>query len=273
LLALCVCAVLVGPGILNIISPPVGPVATDTSAPTTPIAPPISVTTPAEVTPLPSETPGVPPQPVSKTPVDVITDYWKDFGDANYSTAWTSLSAGYQDRNYQGDVKKYMADQGRKYCGVALTESRVLMTTPKTVFVLGRIIYQMQPSCEEAPNLFVHEMTLENGTWKIDRVHLGVRSDSKCTLAPKELSTGVQARIATRQDALILRAFPAPPEGQYSYGRLEPKTVVDVLEGPICAEYQGGYYWWWKVRPSNGAEGWVVEGSDSDDPVWIEPVR
>ncbi|MGE5251437.1 MAG: hypothetical protein ACM3QS_14640, partial [Bacteroidota bacterium] len=134
------------------------------------------------------------------------------------------------------------------------------------------VVYQLQPSCKDAPNLLVHEMTLENATWKIDRVLLGVRSDSICASAPRRLSAGIRARVATQDDALLTRAFPAPPEERYIYDRLPPNTEVDVLEGPICGEYKESYFWWWKVRPPSGVEGWVVEGSDSTDPVYIEPV-
>ncbi len=54
---------------------------------------------------------------------------------------------------------------------------------------------------------------------------------------------------------LRLRANPSAQTGKI-LARLKPKTILDVLEGPQCAES----FSWWKVSSIDGATGWAAEG-------------
>jgi hypothetical protein len=264
------------------------PTATTTTTTTTDTAVPVHPATATATTfivlasPAPALTPPTPvinpptPDPLTLAPVQAISAYWKYFGEGNYVESWKYLSARYQQANYQGDREKYIANQTKKYCDVYLSEPRVLTLTPQTAYILGTVVYKMGPACTEAPNILVHKLILSDSKWVLDRALLGVGKDSNCALASQTLSVGITAQVATRSESLVLRAYPGVTDPKidpaYIFTLLQPKTEVTVLDGPICGEYKSVYFWWWKVRAPIGAEGWVVEGSDSTDPVFIQPV-
>jgi uncharacterized protein YgiM (DUF1202 family) len=74
----------------------------------------------------------------------------------------------------------------------------------------------------------------------------------------RRLVAGQEATINTiLGDTLNLRQAP----GLYTtvIGRLAQGTVVTLLEGPSFADGLD----WWRVRASDGQEGWVVESSEN----------
>ncbi|GAB4527180.1 MAG: hypothetical protein OHK0046_44710 [Anaerolineae bacterium] len=88
-----------------------------------------------------------------------------------------------------------------------------------------------------------------------------LQAQSDCTLTPR-LSIGEQARVLPGQANNVRDS--ASTDGA-RLGQLTSGTVMDVLEGPVCAE---GYTWW---RVESGAiSGWTVEGADGE--YWLEPL-
>ena len=90
-----------------------------------------------------------------------------------------------------------------------------------------------------------------------------------CPGAPRSLTVGGNAIVVTSFDPLMLR--PSPGNVKSYLEKLSPGTFLVVIEGPVCGAYYDEYFWWWKVRSPSGKVGWVVEGSDTKDPVFILP--
>lgn len=91
-----------------------------------------------------------------------------------------------------------------------------------------------------------------------------------CDKAPKRLSVGIIAEVATASDDLLLRN--APTDGVALEG-MPPGSLVEVVDGPECKYYRASsvFLWWWKIRSPQGNQGWIVEGYDSTDPIFIQP--
>ncbi|RPH55633.1 MAG: CHAT domain-containing protein, partial [Chloroflexi bacterium] len=278
LLFLCGCLVFILSQIIPVPTP-VTPVVRDTDIPEalTPVLPVVTITREPTWTPppepfTPTWTPSPQPEPALGY-ADVVKNYWDFYGDRNFEKSWVLLSDRFREKNYSSDFNKYLADKTEQYCDVGVTRWRVLTETRSNVYILAVVNFKKGASCEDSASYLVHQVTLSGSSWLIDRVIAGVTSDSKCDRAARRLSVGATARVATRAEPLMVRAFPSAAESEYLFDRLLPGTDVPVLDGPVCAKYNDTFYWWWKVRSPAGVEGWVVEGSDDTDPAFIKPVQ
>jgi formylglycine-generating enzyme required for sulfatase activity len=94
------------------------------------------------------------------------------------------------------------------------------------------------------------------------------RPDTTCARATKRLRIGIEAQVVTASETLAVRS--TPEENVTSVVDIPPGTIVTVLGGPRCGVYESNYYWWWEVKAA-GSTGWVVEGKDEIDKVFIRP--
>jgi len=96
---------------------------------------------------------------------------------------------------------------------------------------------------------------------------------TNCTNTIKNLRVGTQAQVVTRpipNNRLQLRS--APNENAEILEAIPFGTVVTVIDGPICEIYRSAYAWWWEVGAPEQT-GWVVEGQDSTDKIYILPIN
>lgn len=248
--------------------------------PPPPVPTPLSTVTPTALLTVTPTTVSITltPDPLTLPAVQAMETYWSYFGNRNFEAAWDYLSARFQADQFGSDREKYIASQTARYCGVGLSNPRVLTSTPQTMYVLGTVVYKVGAACIDTPSNFVHKMTLSGSTWLIDRVISGVVDDSKCAQTPRTLVVGGYAHVATHSDPLIVRAFPAVTDktltysDEYKLGTLPPNIQVVVIDGPICGSYMRDKFWWWKVRSPDNLEGWVVAVSDPADPLYTQPV-
>ncbi len=86
-----------------------------------------------------------------------------------------------------------------------------------------------------------------------------------CGTAPQpRLTVGEQGRVAVNTGiGSNLRAQPTTTATVM--GMLSDGEVFVVIDGPQCAEN----FWWWQVRSTRGAEGWIAEGTTTE--YWAEP--
>jgi formylglycine-generating enzyme required for sulfatase activity len=90
---------------------------------------------------------------------------------------------------------------------------------------------------------------------------------------------GSVAQVITSPDNLTLRESPRQDAG--SLADLINRTKVNVIGGPVCNVYhpdkdmsRNVFSWWWKVRvEGTETEGWIVEGSDSQDEIFVLPTN
>lgn len=102
--------------------------------------------------------------------------------------------------------------------------------------------------------------------------------------APQRLVVSDKASVCTKIDRLIVREQPLM--SAYEFFRIYPGTTVNVVGGPECA---GDSSWWlieinarttvfFTHKGSDGnldqtSQGWVREGSDTEDPYFLCPVN
>lgn len=91
-------------------------------------------------------------------------------------------------------------------------------------------------------------------------------SHNECSNAPKiRVSVGIQARV-TYNNGLALRVRTEPKISNETYIKSIPEgTRFSIIGGPQCFEN----YWFWKIKLSDGTNGWVAEGDSID--YFIEP--
>jgi formylglycine-generating enzyme required for sulfatase activity len=97
--------------------------------------------------------------------------------------------------------------------------------------------------------------------------------DINCASAPKRLHLGIDAQVVTKPNPdNNLRLRRVPEASAEIVERLAFGTIVTVINGPKCGFYDSGYFWWWEVQTQQSKEtGWVVEGSDDVDEIFIRP--
>jgi dipeptidyl aminopeptidase/acylaminoacyl peptidase len=88
-----------------------------------------------------------------------------------------------------------------------------------------------------------------------------------CTSGWSRLQAGGQARVMGDIGSSANRVRSAPETGNNTIAMLPPQTVMDVLEGPVCAS--GMVFW--KVHNAliPGGTGWTAEGNLTE--YWLEP--
>ncbi len=61
------------------------------------------------------------------------------------------------------------------------------------------------------------------------------------------------------------------PAGDRLNQRLQDGTAFAVINGPICAYYTHGRatYPWWEIETDDGIRGWLVDGGDEEDPIYL----
>jgi formylglycine-generating enzyme required for sulfatase activity len=118
-------------------------------------------------------------------------------------------------------------------------------------------------------------ITIAPAYTEISTATIDLMPDTTCAKAPKRLSVGIIAQVVTESDYLVLRSEPSQKSEDREH--LDRPTKVKVLDGPKCAVYHPDnddsinvFFWWWKVTTSQ-SEGWVVEGKDKKDDVFILP--
>jgi hypothetical protein len=90
-----------------------------------------------------------------------------------------------------------------------------------------------------------------------------------CSNGWTRLQTGGQAQVAGKPGDPPNRVRTEPNLNADQIGLIEPGTIVDLLEGPVCAD---GLVWW-KIAHSSlpGGEGWTAEGDGKE--YWLNPYK
>ncbi len=116
----------------------------------------------------------------------------------------------------------------------------------------------------QIPESLTYYLTMDSsrGVWLFD-------FDPTCGSVPKRLSIGIQAKVVTAKSDLLLRQ--SSTRSSATLEEMPPSTIVTVLEGPVCGVYRSVNFWWWKVQSPSGKVGWIVEGYDVEDPIFIQP--
>jgi hypothetical protein len=90
-----------------------------------------------------------------------------------------------------------------------------------------------------------------------------------CSNGWTRLKVGEQARVTGKPGDPPNRVRDNPSLSATQIGSLEPGTMVEILEGPVCAD---GLVWW-KVSEDEwyggGVAGWTAEGDGKE--YWLEP--
>jgi len=146
------------------------------------------------------------------------------------------------------------------------------LTTTSAKMSLTAVFYKGNLSSRHK---LTYYLTSDNpqGIWLFDvaPAAFSSASDTTCETVPKRLSVGIRAKVVTATDPLLLREN--PQEQALTLERMYPGTIVIVLDGPTCRLYRSVYFWWWKVQSPAGRIGWVVEGSDLTDLIFIQPAQ
>lgn len=94
-------------------------------------------------------------------------------------------------------------------------------------------------------------------------------STSLCANSLQRLQTNQYALVSTQIDSLLLRTSPGNTTSYVE--KLPPQTKIFTLEEPVCADYKGTFFWWWKVQSPSGKIGWIPEGYDTRDLIFVRP--
>jgi hypothetical protein len=227
---------------------------------------PVDVTPPTRITPeQPSETiPTTPaPQSIPSQPVDFVYFYYENINNRNYDLTWSLLSDQFRAK-FNLDGKESYMDTWNKVSSVTIYSADYTKISDTSAIVIVNTNIQSKPL-----NYYLIWDGSRN-TWLFDPMPESF--NVSCSKAPKTLSVGNSALVATASETLLLRD--APTDGN-KVEELSPGTLVTVIGGPECKYYraQSVFFWWWKVQSPTGKEGWIVEGSDSKDAVFIQPVQ
>lgn len=98
-----------------------------------------------------------------------------------------------------------------------------------------------------------------------DATSFNSNSAIACPDAPaRRLSVGDKARV-TFSNGLSVRLRQQPRKSGEYIRSIPEGTLMDVIDGPECADS----FLWWKIRLTDGTEGWVAEGES--DNYFLEP--
>lgn len=238
-------------------SPP--PVPT-TKVPTLVTPPTTIATTETPNEPVPT-TPAPPTVTIPSDPVEFIRFYYENINKRNYDLTWSLLSNEFRSEFNSGGKDPYVDFWN--------TVSKVeIYSAEQTKISDNEAIVIINSSIQARQLNYYLRRNNSQSNWLFYPI-----PDSfnvSCDKAPKRLSVGITAEVATGNDDLLLRN--APTDGIAIEG-MPPGTIVDVVDGPECRYYRTGsvFLWWWKVRSPQGNQGWIVEGYDSKDPIFIMP--
>jgi hypothetical protein len=84
---------------------------------------------------------------------------------------------------------------------------------------------------------------------------------------PVNLTVDSKAYICTKVDEVIVRSEPSHKASEVV--RLKPGQEMTILKGPVCDRARG--YNYWRIRTDDGTLGWIPDGTDNRDAVWICP--
>jgi len=245
--------------ILSPTETPLPPVPT-TAVPIT-VTPSFTPTTksPPEVLPT---TPAPPSIVFPSDPVEFVKFYFDNINRRNYDLTWSLLSDEYT-KKLNSDGKIPYTETWNKVPRVELDSisEQYKISDNEVVVIIGSNLQA------EKLSYFLRRDNAQSN-WMFYLM------DNACSDAPKRLSKGIAAEVVTNNDTLLLRTYPT--DGA-RVEELQPKTrvVVDADTDPKCRYYRAGsvFLWWWKVRSPQGNQGWVVEGFDSRDPIFIQPAQ
>lgn len=209
---------------------------------------------------------------IPSDPAMFIYYYFDNINKRNYDLTWSLLSDKYKDKTNPIGQGKYI-DFWNGYEKVVITSvSPVYLTDTSAKISLKAVFYKNGSTSNHD---ITYYLTSDNPQrhWLFDvaPAALGSASDITCSIAPKRLEVGIRAEVVTATDPLLLRNTPS--ENTTVLERMAPGTVVTVIDGPLCGPYRSVYFWWWKVLAPSGKTGWVVEGSDVTDLIFIQPAE
>jgi hypothetical protein len=243
-------------------------------SPTETVLPPIP-TTAVPITVTPSFTPFVDPitevvpttpAPPSVTipsdPADFIRFYYENINDRNYDLTWSLLSEEFKSVFNPGGKNPYMDFWN--------TVSRVdIYSVEQTKIADNSAVVIISSNIQARQLNYYLRRNNSQSNWMF--YPMPDSFNVSCDKAPQRLGVGITAEVVTASDDLLLRN--APTDGITIEG-MPPGSRVVVVDGPECKYYRAGsvFLWWWKVQSPQGNQGWIVEGYDSTDPVFIQPV-
>jgi hypothetical protein len=240
--------------------PPIPTTAVPTTV--TPSFTPIVAATTESPTIVVPTTPAPPVVTIPSDPVDFIYFYYENINDRNYDLTWSMLSGEFKSVFNPGGKDPYVDFWNTVNRVEIYSAEQTKISDNAAVVIISSNIrrdqlnyYLLRDNAQS--NWLFHPMP--------DSFNVS------CDKAPKRLSVGITAEVATASDELLLRSVPT--DGT-TIERMRPGTRVVVIDGPQCKYYRAGsvFLWWWKVRSSQGSQGWTVEGYDARDPVFLRPV-
>jgi Tol biopolymer transport system component len=94
-----------------------------------------------------------------------------------------------------------------------------------------------------------------------------IRPLDDCTGGWTRLTAGQTTQVMGAAGDLPLRVRSEPLKGDNVIGQIQPGTIVQVLEGPVCAD--GLVFWKASSAAIPGGSGWIAEGDGTE--YWLEP--
>ena len=244
-----------GPSLTPTVEPTVRP-ADPTETPT---LTPTSTTPPTETTTIPiTDTPVI---QFPKEPADTIYFYFDHLNSADFDTTWSLLTEQFTRKYNPAGKDKYAKDWTR--IGHVIIYSADVTKISDTA-----VVVTAASNLRSTPLIYYLIRDNSRDTWMFDLPPDSL--DVSCSRAPKTLQVGIEAIVVS--DQLYLRE--SPTDGR-EVANLVASTKVRVIDGPLCKLYRRElvFYWWWKVQSETGLNGWIVEGADSTDPVFIQPLQ
>ncbi|HEY5729801.1 MAG TPA: toll/interleukin-1 receptor domain-containing protein [Anaerolineales bacterium] len=228
------------------------------SIPTTP--PPVEATTETPPEPV-STTPAPPPVTIPSHPVDFIYFYYENINNRNYDLTWSLLSDEFTAKFNPDGIGPYM-DTWNKVNRVDIYSADYTDISGDSAIVI------INSSITSNPLNYYLVWDSAKNSWLFNPMPESF--DVSCSRAPQTLSVGNNAEVVTASDNLLLRS--SPTDGT-TVESMPPGTIVFVLDGPECKYYrpENKFFWWWIVESPSGNQGWIVEGSDPIDPVFVLP--
>jgi hypothetical protein len=234
------------------------------SIPTTKV-PIIVITTEAPPEPVPT-TPAPPTSAIPSDAVDFIYFYFDNINNRNYDLTWSLLSDSYKAKVNKTGKGPYIDF----WNNIINTKGLVTISNIDQVTISEGTtsIVKISSNIQSTPLNYYLVWDSSQNTWLFNPMPESI--DVSCSSAPQTLSAGNNAEVVTASDNLLLRSNPI--DGT-TIEAMPPGTLVYVLDGPECNYYrsENRFFWWWIVESPLGNQGWIVEGSDAVDPVFVLP--